>query len=288
MKEENKISIEELEIVDDTPVSEFVEYDPLDELLENDFTDEENDFNLDDSYKLIENIKAERVNLKKNEAETVLLEVGPEYLEKEFQSEMDRIKNNFYAFVKKYDVNSDNIKEIETKGEQGEREKDKIYGIAQFLKNNYIDMVNNLMFDMKFTRDEYNFMEIALRRKIEYDGNEVFNLIDLKQTYLDKWQQSFRVMDKMENEFTVTIDIKNIVMLYHFLQKHTVKGIDKSFENFVGVLGKIGDTNRIYNAYNVVKDRIETDFITWAGSITANVTGESNIEIPTEIPTEKE
>jgi carbamoylphosphate synthase small subunit len=40
---------------------------------------------------------------------------------------------------------------------------------------------------------------------------------------------NYGVPAKDKDEFVINIDIKNIVMVYHFLQKHTVKGLSSEF-----------------------------------------------------------
>ena len=55
--------------------------------------------------------------------------------------------------------------------------------------------------------------------------------------------------------------------MYHFLGKHKVKGIKKEFYNFANVLKQIAETNKLYNAYNIMKDRIDKKFIIWTTAL---------------------
>ena len=85
---------------------------------------------------------------------------------------------------------------------------------------------------------------------------------------MKEWKETDKALPKQIESFMVDIDIKNIVMLYHFLGKHSVKGIGAEFYTFASILGKIADTNKIYNAYNIIKSRLDNDFALWTSAIT--------------------
>jgi hypothetical protein len=234
------------------------EIDPFQEILDYDFSTT-GEFDIVAKAKLIEDYKVERLNVKNNEAENIIEEVGNVYLNEDQKNNLVQIKTNFESLIKKYDL-------VETKDYTSEQ-RDAIYGIAQFIKNSYIDKINNLIFTIKFTREEYQILNSFLRNKNEYDGVEIFNILELKTRYLDEWDEMFRKLPKTEKEFVVEIDIKNIVMLYHFISKCKVKGFDNQFNAFISILTKIGDTNKIYNAYNVIKERVNTQFLEWTDII---------------------
>ena len=247
----------------DVPVVETVsDIDPFQEILEHDFTSSE-EFDFVGKAKLIEDYKSESANIKSSEAETIIDQIGESYLNETQKADLDKIKTNFESLIKKYD--------LEATKDFTKEQRDSIYGIALFIKNSFIDKINNLIFNIQFTREEYQILNSYLRNRHEYDGIEIFNILELKTRYLDEWYVLFGKLPKDQKYFEVEIDIKNIVMLYHFISKCTVKGFDKQFDAFINILTKIGDTNKIYNAYNVVKERINTDFLNWTDIISTDL-----------------
>lgn len=238
-----------------------VEVDLLQELIDHDYSsDEPTDF--DAYYSVLENATKDNEEFKANEATYVIDELSNIYLDKKYSEDLTKLQANFKAFMKKYNVNSDLVKTMT------EDEKNKVFAIGKFINKSLIQKINDLTFTFSIGREEYKFMFSALRNKMSYDGTEVFNMIELKENYLDVWEEKFKALPKNVDEFYVTIDIRNVVMLYHFLSKHTVKGIDKEFYYFINILKKISETNRLFNAYNIIKDRFNSEFFVWSGSLT--------------------
>jgi len=237
------------------------EIDLLQELVDHDFSsDEATDF--EKYFNVLESAERDNETFKKEEADYIIAELGPKYLDKTYLDELEKLKNNLTSFIKKHDVNSDLIKNM------SETDKDKLFAIGKFLNKNIVHKINDLTFTFTISRDEYKFINSVMNNRMSYDGTEVFNLIELKNTYLDKWDEDFKKLPKVANEMFITIDIRNVVMLYHFLSKYSVKGIGDEFIKFVSILQKIADTNKLFNAYNIVKDRINSDYMIWVGAMT--------------------
>jgi hypothetical protein len=258
---EEKRLDENLEDFEITENSENI--DKLQEILDFDFASDA-EFDIENHYKNVQDYKTERVNLKNMEAENVIKDLGPKYAEHTYLEEMNKCKENFYALIKRYDPNSEKIKSMT------EVEKDRIYGVAQFIKNSYIEFVNNLLFNITWTREEYKFLKNIFKQKMEFTGNEIFNSFELKQKYLDPWEEIDKVLPNGE-PMNVAIDIKNIVMMYHFLGEYKISGMGKSYMTFLSIIQKIADTNKIYNAYNIEMQRVEETFTLWAGNLTPEI-----------------
>ena len=263
---------EELELNTDTQdfvleqepvVNEMQEIDLLEELSNHDFSSDE-PTDIDKYFAVLEDAERDNELFKSQESENIITELSPKYMDEDYLKDLNKSKENLLSFIKKHDVNGDIIQKM------SEQDKDKVFAIGKFLNRCFVSKVNELTFTFELTIEEYKFISTAFRSKMSYDGTEVFNLIELKQRYLDEWEQKYKALPKGVPGFFVTIDIKNVVMLYHFLSKHTVKGVEKEFYYFVEVLTKIADTNRLFNAYNVVKDRLNSEFFVWSGSITPN------------------
>lgn len=241
----------------------------LEQILQHDFSSDQ-EFDLNGNYELIEDYKNDITLAKTNEAENILKDIGPKYINSEYQDEMNKVKDNFYALVKKYNPNLPIVKDMT------EKEKTKVYTIAQFIMNSYINMLNSLLFNVTWTRDEYKFIKNAFRSRIEYTGNELFNTVELKDNYLDKWEEIDKKLPKSIDKFTVTVDIRNIVMMYHFLGSFKIKGMTDEYYTFINIIQKIADTNKIYNAYNIVRERIQMDFMNWSGALEPKPDQENN------------
>lgn len=254
----NELELQKFTLAD--PNNKVEEIDFLQELVDHDFmADDDTDF--DKYFSVLENLERDNDEFKNNEASYIIEDLGPKFLDPDFLTELNRLQDNMKAFMRKHSAETDLIKGMT------EPDKDKIFAIGKFLNRNFVQKVNELTFTFPLSREEYKFIHTAFWSKLTYDGTEVFNLIELK-SYLDQWDETFKSLPKQAEEMYVTIDIRNVVMMYHFLSKHKVKGIEKEFYYFVQVLGKIADTNKLFNAYNVVKERMNSEFFVWSGSIT--------------------
>jgi len=256
MSETKLNNMEEFEIVNE----KIETIDPLDTLVNHDFSSKD-EINLDESYEMIEILENEAKSItKEKEAQTIIDELSEKYIVKEYHEKMEKSIKSVRDFIKKYNVELDDVKNLT------EEEKDKVFGICSFLLKNVASILNEINFTINFTMSEYKLMSTALRGKLRYDGNEVFNMIELNNRYLKPWKKYVDSLPKNTKEFSLNIDIKNVVMLYHFLGKHSVKGLSDEFYHFSTLLEKIADTNKLFNAYSVLKERLDQDFNIWNGA----------------------
>lgn len=267
------IDVQDFELGEDLKTTEV---DPLDELVGLNFEDGE-DFDVEKFHQEIQKLKryGNSDELKLLEAENILKELGPKYLNDEYQEELDRIAKSLTNYINKFSVGGEEMIKIEN-SENPDKVKDKVYELANFLFNNFIAKINNILFSMEMTVGEHKFLDTTLRQKTEYDGNEVLNIITLIPK-LDEWKETVKSMPKGAESFMVDVTIQEVVMIYHFISKHKAKGFGAELYNFYNLLTKIGETNKIFNAYNVIKDRLGEDFKQWTTSITIQ-TPEPNFE----------
>jgi len=252
------VSNEEMESFEITEEIKPEIIDPLDTLVNLDFKEE---INIEEYSEVIGLMKINSAELKANEADEIVKESGNKYLNPDYLIKLETTYTNINNFYKTYDPNKDLIKNM------AETDKTKLFAIAKFLNSNYGELVDNMEFSMELTKEEYIFLSTAIERKLHYDGNEVFNIIDLNERYLKTWKENFKKLSKSDKTFVIDVDIKNIVMLYHFLQKHTVKGLSSEFYNFAEVLQKIAETNKVYNAFNIKKERSKTNLLNWISAV---------------------
>jgi len=234
-------------------------YDPLDKLVEYDFSVDD-EINLDESYEMLQILRRENKLAETLESENVIEELG-EYIDAEYKEKLDKSMANLKSFIKKYNVEKPEIQAM------SESEKTRLYAIGSFLSKNITNLINDLLFSITIERKEYKFLYTAIERKLSYDGNEVFNIIELNEKCLKEWKKIDKSLNKDVPSFVINIDIKNVVMLYHFLGKHVVKGLGEEFYIFATLLQKIADTNKLYNAYNVLKGRLDIEFNVWVGGM---------------------
>jgi len=230
--------------------------DPLEELIELDFSDKVDI----DKYADVINMLDREMKLKNEEAEEIIKDLGDKYLNQEYLVKLNIAYENIKNFYKQYDPNSEYIKKL------SKEENDRLYSVGNFLNKNYATMINGLLFTLDLSDKEYLFLDTVLTKKISYNGTEIFNMIALHDTYLKPWKEEYKKNKPIV--FTVDIDINNIVMIYHFLQTYSVKGISKEFENFATLLQKIAETHKIYNAFEIKKERANQNFLNWNSAIT--------------------
>ncbi len=259
MTEELK-DMQEFAIEEENTVNMDNAFDPLENLVNHDFSGD-GEINIDEAYEMLTLVERESKLSKSLEAENIIDELGSTYLDVDFLKKLNGAFENVKSFIKKYNIEGDEMKNM------NDSEKTRLFAIGSFLNKNVGHLLNDLLFNITLSRDEYKFIFTAIERKLSYDGNEVFNIIELNEKFLKEWKQIDKSLPKSVPSFVANIDIKNVVMLYHFLGKHTVKGLGEEFYIFAEVLHKIANTNKLYNAYNVIKDRLNTDFNIWVGAM---------------------
>lgn len=234
----------------------------------------EKEFDIDQSFELINFLKKKEKTdeqkelIKLQEAKNIIAEAG-KYVDQNFVDDFNKKEENLINLIKRYDPNKEIVKNMT------ETEKDKIYEIAQYLFNEYQKGLNVLTFNFPLSTKEHKFIMDTFRKELEYDQNEVFQLKELKSNYLD---QEFE-MNKIEGKvvgFKTSINVNDLIVFYHLFAKLKVKGIDSDFYNFVEILTKIADRIKLFNAYNVVIQRLSNDFQMWGGALSLDnpITGE--------------
>jgi hypothetical protein len=243
--------------------------DPLDELVNLDFKEE---VNIDQYSEIIHLMNRDTSKMEAEEADNIINDLGKSYIDKAYSNEINELHDKVTNYFKLFDPNSQKLKDMSFK------ERTNLYTVANFIVSNYNTTVDKLTFDIKLTIKEYNFLTTVLTRKMSYDGTEIFNIIELNNNYLIPWKKMVDELPKDTEYINIKIDISNIVMIYHFLQKYSVKGIGEEFYKFSSLLLKIGETNKIFNAFTVKKDRLKTSFLQWNNNL--NVLDEISDEIP--------
>lgn len=239
----------------------------VEELEQFDFASDEN-FNIDEYYDSLTDYQVERENMKQREAEEIIKNKAPQYLNEETIKRLNDRVENLRNLIRRYDVNKEELKQLSNEPGGG---RDKIYKIANYLFNKFTQDLNELKMHITFTYDEYDFIYKTIMQKLEYNSDEVFQLIRLRNEALDEYNEMFSHASKGENIKTV-MKVSQVVLLYHLLNKYKVKNVNKQFDLFASIMTKIGESNQVFNSYNIVRERLGEDFKQW----TTNITEEGN------------
>lgn len=237
----------------------------MDDILNIDFS-KDDDLNLDEAYDFISmaNNKPKETKelIEKRESDNIIKTNSSKYLNKDYIDMMNNDHNNLRSMLKKYDVNSEIVKKM------SEKDKDKIYGLAEYLFNEYQKKLNNMNFNFPLTNDEWKFMFDVLYNKLEYDQNEIFQLKEVREKYLSKVDE----LSKTSKNYDIqtVINVNDLIILYHIISKHKVKGINKQHYSYLNILTKIAERIKLFNAYNVWIQRLSTDFQSWGGSLSVD------------------
>jgi len=237
----------------------------VDDIVNFDFSSE-NEFKIDENYELIKHTKKPSETkelIEKRDADKIIEDTSSNFLDENYVKLMNDGYNNLISLLKKYDVNSDLVKNMT------EEEKDKIYGIAEYLFNEYQKNLNNMDFIFELTQDEWKFMLDVIKNKLEYDQNEIFQLKEVREQYLEKSEELYKDIPNGENIPTV-INVNNLIILYHLISKYKVKGLNKSHYSYLSLLTKIGERIKLFNAYTLWVQRLSDDFKLWGGSLTVD------------------
>lgn len=234
--------------------------DPLDILVNHTFSENDEDINLDESLEMMDIIDKEEKIAKQMEAQTVIDTLSDKYIDETYKKELDGLFSNMKNFLEKYNVEKDEMKN------KNDIELTKLFRVGKFLMGNITAKLEKVLMNINFSTDELKLLINILDNKLEYDGTEVFNLIELNDNYIKPWKEQYKNIPKGVNKIMLSIDIANIIMLYHFIVKYKIKGITKEYYDFVNILKNIANTNKLYNAYATLKERLNNDFIFWTGA----------------------
>lgn len=253
---------------------EYVVVSSTDELDNFDFSTND-DFKIEEYHELVSSLKNDinddsvKELVKLQEAKNIIEKTAKLFLNPEFVDQYSKEEQNLLNMIKKFDPNNEKVRNLT------EKQKDKIYEIAQYLFNSFQKKLNDLMFSFPLTNDERKFILNVFRNKLEYDQNEVFQLKDVKENYLDK---DFN--KGPDGNYMTYINVNDLIIFYHLIAKYKVKGINQEHYDFLNILTKIGERIKLFNAYNVVVQRLSTDFQVWGGAL--SVEGDLGNTINTE------
>jgi len=242
------------------PVNDFQEILDKAKSLENiDFKTVE-DFDYTEYYSIIEKIAKKNVTLKNEEAENLVKEFAEKLIDKNYVTTLNDKKENILNFLRKYDPNTDIIKNMV------EHDVDKVYAVSNYLVNSYIQYLNEMSFNFELSNKDYKFLNKILTQLIEYNGDDVFNYVELYENF---WINVREYVDKNapQEVYYFKVNIKMILILHHLIKNFKVKGNTDEFKCFRNILYRIAQTNKLFNAYNIIVERIKEDCKIWGAAL---------------------
>jgi hypothetical protein len=174
--------------------------------------------------------------------------------------EIEEKKEKIFNYLRMYDANKDLVKKMT------EHELDKIYALSNYIVNSYINSLNSISFNFKFTNEEFKFTDRLLWHDLKYNADDVFNFVDFHESFWVNAKEEFN-QDKGKTEFLFKMSMKNILIFHHLIKGYSVKGSGNEFLHYRNILYRIAMCNKLFNAYNVVTERIKEDCKIWGGSL---------------------
>jgi len=262
------------------------EVETVDDVTKIDFS-EEDEIDIDKIYEFVSHTKVDKETkeiIEQKEADNVIDKFSKSFLDDGYIKFMKNGYDNLRNMLKKYDVNKPIVKNM------SESDKDKIYGIAEFIFNDYQKKLNDMNFSFDLTVSEWRFLHDLLYNKIEYDQNEIFQMKEVYDEYFSETEKIFKNLERKSKDSVMktNINVNIIILLYHLISKHKVKGINTQYYSYMNILTKIGERIKLFNAYNVWIQRLSNEFQLWGGNLTIEdeLTGKEKKELP-EVKPEK-
>lgn len=225
------------------------------------------EFNLNEEYNTLfngEQFKVVDPNDKKlQDAEDIINELGGLYMEGSSLQKYELAYVNFNQFLDKFGIENKDVT-IMTKDDR-----DKLFGYGKELFMYYQAMYSNLHFNFELSRKEWAYVEHTLTKKLSYNGNEIFNFMELNNKFIKPTHNTVDNLHKDINSFVPVCSIQSLLLLSHLLMKHEEKGGSDSFIYFSNVLSEIAKMTKLFNAYGVILERVSNRFDRWVSALNA-------------------
>lgn len=227
----------------------------LDVLKNVDYT--KDDLNIEDTFNKVFQIEQLSKKIKEDEVANVTKTLAPKYLDLDAVEDLVNRQNSLESFFDKYKVE-------EVKATFTEDQKDRLFSIFRFSFIEYQTVLNNMKVNLTFKAEQFKVIDNILRTKTTYGLDELIHGIDLKNTLLDEMYKTF----KTEKVSTFKTEIKNVMVMYHLLNKYSIVGISKDTYEFAAVIVMLQEVNECYRKFVTVKERLGQRYESWVSSIT--------------------
>jgi hypothetical protein len=131
----------------------------------------------------------------------------------------------------------------------------------------------SVLYNLQLTREEYLFIKDTIFKKLEYDRENVFVALMVRDEFFNKFDGEDKSTTKTDVEFdevggkniaVFPIDINNLTRISHLLGLYIVKDItSRKADNFASVVKKIGDISKVFNYYKIKGEQLQTKGDNW-------------------------
>lgn len=146
-----------------------------------------------------------------------------------------------------------------------EADKDAAYTKVQLLWNEYAETLRTAQFRFALNRDQYDYLLDVITKQLTYSVDEVFVAIKFRQEFFDLYTPAVGSRRQVTN---YPLTSETMVMAYHLLAKHKVKGLGTTADHFTHILRGIGAVSTEYNAFDNESKRLSAEIADFSAGIT--------------------
>lgn len=197
------------------------------------------------------------------------------------QQDVAEAKNKLNVSDRGIVLDDDKIKEIENIAKvaydymkandaaaaETDDQKDEYYKFVTDQWNSLRDAVQAVRYNFYINYDEFDYLNKLLTQNMSYGVNDVFIGFKVKDGFLDYAQSEFdkytNAKKNRQQNISFEVEMRDTIVLYHLLEGHKEKGLNKSSRLFSNVLKTIGDTNKVYNSLDLETKRLSEHIGNW-------------------------
>lgn len=272
--EENNINVEQEQ--QEKKTNENKDYN-ITEIIKVFNSENVDEIDINDVFSKIKNVNTIKQSQKLFEAEEIIKKLSY-YIDVEDEQKLYRYIDVVRKYIKKYDIEKEENKNI------SESEFDKIYAVGREMINYLSEFINNLEFTLVLSVKEMK-MILHILNNINYKADDILNFKEIYESHvLEIKRLSYdKNFIKTGADAIFKIDIKKSLILYHFINKFENRGINENFYVIEKIINKLFDINNLFNAINVLKDRLNSEYNLWSSAYTNKFESEKNNEIAKKI-----
>lgn len=201
---------------------------------------------------------------KLKDAENIIAELGNKYIEVLSLEKYEKMFTNLSDFMSRFRTDSDEVKNM-TKSDR-----DKLFGYGKELFQSYQNHYSALEFNFELSIKEWNYISNTLTKKMTYNGQEIFNYWELFKKFIEPTNKIVNQLPKNLESFIPTCSIQSLILLSHLLMKWEEKGSNgESFYHFRNILSEVAQMTKLFNAYGVILERVNSSFGNWVNALNA-------------------
>ncbi len=156
-----------------------------------------------------------------------------------------------------------------------EQVKDEVYVDLQTKHKAFVAelQVAPLMFGI--SRDQGKFLENVLTSQLSYGVNDIFMAEKVMGEFISEVLLAPSKSNREVNQHEIKAE--TMVVLYHLLAQHKVKGLGTTAVHFANVLRAIGKMSVTFNHFEAESKRLHSEIMDWVQFVTPDPEGEAMV-----------